>query len=218
MRINWYGHAAFNVVTEQGTKIIIDPYESGAYGGAMAYGRIRDKADIVITSHGHADHSYTKDIQGTYRLINQAGTYEVKDIKLRLIPSFHDASGGKERGKNLISVIAADELVLVHLGDLGHGLDTAALQDIGKVDILFLPVGGFFTIDGAEAAQVMTAINPMVTIPMHYKTEKCGLPIAPVENFTGSRKNVRILKQSEWAVRKETLPKEPEIIVLAHSL
>lgn len=218
MKINWYGHAAFSIVTEQGTKIIIDPYESGGYDGALAYGRIQEKADIVITSHDHADHNYTKDIQGAYRLINQAGAYEVKDVKLRLIPAFHDASAGKERGKNLISVMEADDLVVVHLGDLGHGLDAAALKNIGKMDILLMPVGGFFTIDAAEATQVMTAINPMVTIPMHYKTEKCGFPIAPVENFTGSRKNVRMLNQSEWAVQKATLPKEPEIIVLAHAL
>jgi L-ascorbate metabolism protein UlaG (beta-lactamase superfamily) len=218
MKINWYGHAAFHILTDQGTRITIDPYESGAFSGALAYGPIKDKADIVITSHDHADHNFTKTIQGKYDLINKAGTYEIKDVKIKAIPSFHDPSEGKERGRNLISIIKADNMVLVHLGDPGHSLDAVTLKEIGKVDILLLPVGGFFTIDAAEATKVMNDIKPIITIPMHYKTEKCGFPIAPVEDFTKGKKSVRILKQFYVFIDKETLPKDPEIIVLEHSL
>jgi L-ascorbate metabolism protein UlaG (beta-lactamase superfamily) len=218
MKINWYGHAAFHILTDQETRIIIDPYESGAFDGALAYGPIKDKADIVITSHDHADHNYTKDIQGKYTLINKAGTYEIKDVKIKTIPSFHDSSGGKEKGHNLISMIKTDNMVLVHLGDLGHTLDAAMLKDIGKVDILLIPVGGFFTINAAVATKVMNDIQPIITIPMHYKNMKCSFPIAPVEDFTKNKKNVRLVKQCDLTITKKTLPIEPEIIVLEHSL
>jgi len=218
MKITWYGHAAFIITTEKGTSIIIDPYEPGAFGGALSYGRIQDRADVVITSHDHADHNYIRDIKGEYDLIDKAGAYEVKEVKIEMIPAFHDPSGGKERGRNLISVLRAEGLTLVHLGDLGHPLNGDVLKTMGKVDVLLLPVGGYFTIDAGMGTNVMDAIKPAITIPMHYKTDKCSFPIAPVGEFTRGKRNVRVLRDSSLEVKVENLPGEPEIIVLMHAL
>jgi L-ascorbate metabolism protein UlaG (beta-lactamase superfamily) len=218
MKIKWYGHSAFQITTEKGIRIIIDPYESGSFGGALSYGKIEDQADIVLTSHDHADHNYTKDIKGKYNHISKAGDHEIKDIKIKAIPCFHDSLGGKKGGSNLIFVITADGLNLVHMGDIGHSLDPELLKKIGKVDILLLPVGGFFTVDAAMAQKIMNDIKPGVTVPMHYKTEKCNFPITPVENFTKNQANVRVLKESSVVIKKETLPQEPEIIILQHAL
>ncbi len=218
MKIKWYGHAAFKVTTGAGVRIIIDPYQSGAFGGALAYGKITDEADIVLSTHDHDDHNYVKDIAGTFALINRKGEYVEKGVKIRAIPTFHDASRGSERGENLIVVIEAEGLILAHAGDLGHVLDKGSLSALGKVDILLLPVGGFYTIDAREAARVLKDANPAVTIPMHFKTEKCGFPIAPVEEFTAGKKGVRVLKAFEVETTKDTLPKEPEIWVLEYAL
>jgi L-ascorbate metabolism protein UlaG (beta-lactamase superfamily) len=218
MKIKWYGHSAFQITTNKGTRIIIDPYESGSYGGTLSYGKITDKADIVLTSHDHPDHNYIKDIQGKYKHISKAGDYEIKDIKIKAIPCFHDSVGGKKGGSNLIFVITADGLNLVHMGDIGHPLDQEMLKKIGKVDILLLPVGGYFTIDALQAAKLMNTLQPSITIPMHYKTDKCGFPITPVEEFTKNQNNVRVLKESEIEIKKDTLPKKSEIIVLQHDL
>jgi L-ascorbate metabolism protein UlaG (beta-lactamase superfamily) len=218
MKIKWYGHSAFQITTEKGIRIIIDPYESGSFSGALSYGQIEDEADIVLTSHDHADHNYTKGIRGKYKHISKAGDHEIKDIKIKAIPCFHDSLGGKKGGSNLIFVITADGLNLVHMGDIGHSLDPELLKKIGKVDILLLPVGGFFTIDAAMAQKIINDIKPGVTVPMHYKTQKCNFPIAPVEDFTKNQANVRILKESSVVIKKETLPQEPEIIVLQHAL
>jgi L-ascorbate metabolism protein UlaG (beta-lactamase superfamily) len=218
VKIKWYGHSAFQITTEKGTRIIIDPYESGSFSGALSYGKIEDEADIVLTSHDHADHNYTKDIRGKYKHISKAGDHEIKDVKIKAIPCFHDSLGGKKGGNNLIFVIAADGLNLVHMGDIGHALDPELLKKIGKVDILLLPVGGFFTIDAAMAQKIMNDIKPHVTVPMHYKTQKCNFPIAPVEDFTKNQANVHILKESSVVIKKETLSQEPEIIVLQHAL
>ena len=98
-------------------------------------------------------------------------------MKLQTLPTFHDTASGKERGDNLLSVISADGITLLHLGDLGHDLDPETLRKIGKVDVLLLPVGGFYTIDAQAATKVMNNIRPSITIPMHYKTEKCSFPM-----------------------------------------
>ena len=135
MKIKWYGHAAFRITTEKGTRIIIDPYESGSFSGALSYGKIEDEADIVLTSHDHADHNYIKDIKGKYKHISKAGDHEIKNVKIKAIPCFHDSLGGKKGGSNLIFVITVEGLSLVHMGDIGHALDSELLKKIGKVSI-----------------------------------------------------------------------------------
>jgi L-ascorbate metabolism protein UlaG (beta-lactamase superfamily) len=127
---------------------------------------------------------------------------------------YHDASKGKERGENLVVVFAAEGLKIVHAGDLGHVLDEDAVKRIGSVDVLMLPVGGTFTINADEATAVMDAIRPFITLPMHYKTPKMGLPLGPVEEFTRGKGNVKEVNGSEIDVTPQDLPREPEIIVL----
>ncbi|MCS7280590.1 MAG: MBL fold metallo-hydrolase [Desulfobacterota bacterium] len=218
MRLKWYGHAAFKITTEKGVKIIIDPYQSGAYGGALSYGRIEDEADIVLTSHDHDDHGYVKDIKGKFELVKDEGEREIKSVRIKAIPTFHDPSSGRERGKNLMFLIDADDVRILHVGDLGHTLDDKKLEEIGRVDVLLIPVGGYYTIDAKEATQVMESIKPKITIPMHFKTDKCGFPISEVIAFTQGKKNVKFLESDEIEITSKTLPQTPEIYVLKHAL
>lgn len=218
MKIKWYGHAAFGITTDHGIKIIIDPYQSGAFGGALAYGKISEEADIVLTSHDHDDHNYIKDIKGSFVRIATAGTHEAKGVKIRALPTYHDPSKGAERGNNLLFVIEADGLRVAHFGDLGHLLDPDVIKELGPIDVLMLPVGGFYTIDPGEATKVMESVKPAITIPMHFKTPKCEFPIAPVNEFTKGKKGVTEMKASEIETAKSTLPKEPAIFVLQYAL
>ncbi|OPY65352.1 MAG: metal-dependent hydrolase [Syntrophorhabdus sp. PtaU1.Bin050] len=218
MKIKLYGHAAFKITTNSGVRIIIDPYESGSFDGALAYGKITDEADVVLTTHDHADHNYIKDIRGKFVHINNAGNHEVKGVKMKGVPSFHDPSKGKKLGNNLIFLIEADGLRVAHMGDIGHTLDKTSIEDLGAVDVLLVPVGGIYTIDASKAAGVMKDIKPAVTIPMHYKTAKCDVPIAGVEDFTRGEWEVRKAGTSEITVTRDSLPAKPTIVVLDHAL
>ncbi len=218
MKIKWYGHAAFKITTDSGVRIIIDPYQSGAFGGALAYGKITDEADVVLTSHDHDDHNYVKDIKGTFIHISEVGNHEAKEIKIKAIPSFHDPSKGSERGANLLFLINADGLRIAHMGDLGHTLGKATIGELGAVDVLLVPVGGFYTIDASEAAKVMEDLKPAITIPMHYKTGKCEFPIAGVDNFTRGKERVRKTGSPEITVTRESLPGLPEIVIPDYAL
>jgi hypothetical protein len=139
MKIKWYGHAAFLITSDQGTKIIIDPYESGAFGGQLSYGKIKAQADIVIISHDHADHNYTKDLPGTPQIIKGSGYQTVKGISIKGISTYHDPSKGS--GALPSSLLRSIIFNAVILG-LGPLLSDEALAGIGLVDILD-PVGGF---------------------------------------------------------------------------
>lgn len=218
MKIKWYGHAAFLITSSQGVKIITDPYESGAYGGQLAYGKITDQADIAITSHDHADHNDTKSLPGSPEIVKGGGTKSVKGISFKGIASYHDPSKGSERGSNTIFTFSVDGIKICHLGDLGHLLSEKEIAEIGSVDILLIPVGGYFTIDSKEATKVGEQIKPKVLIPMHFKTEKCGFPIAPVDDFLKGKANIKRPKTSEVTFELASLPSETEIVVLVHAL
>jgi L-ascorbate metabolism protein UlaG (beta-lactamase superfamily) len=218
MKIKWYGHSAFLITSDEGIKIIMDPYEPGAFGGQLSYGKIKDQADIVITSHDHGDHNYTKDLPGTPQIVKGSGSKTIKGISIKGIPTYHDLSKGSERGTNTVFTLEIDNIQLCHLGDLGHLLSDKELAEIGPVDILLIPVGGFFTIDPKEATQVADQIKPKILIPMHFKTAKCGFPIAPVEDFLKGKVNTKRPKTSEINFDKKNLPQQMEVVVLEHSL
>jgi len=218
MKIKWYGHAAFLVTTDQGIKIIFDPYESGAYGGQLAYGKIKDEADIVLTSHDHADHNDIKNLPGSPQVVKGSGSKTIKGISIKGISTYHGSSRGKGRGENPIFVLTVDEMKLCHLGDLGHRLGEKEVSEIGPVDILLLPVGGFFTIDAKEATEIAEQLKPKVVIPMHFKTSKCGFPISPVEDFLKGKTRVKRPGTNEISMDKKTLPSEMEIVVLEYAL
>ncbi len=218
MHIKWYGHSAFLLTTEGGTRIIMDPYQSGAFGGALAYGKITDAADIVLTSHDHDDHNYVKDITGEFTLINKAGDHKEKEVRIQGIPTFHDQSGGSERGTNIIHIIEAEDLRVAHLGDVGHVLDPETVGKLGKIDVLLIPVGGFYTIDAREAWRIVEDVKPAVTVPMHFKTEKCDFPIAPVENFTSDRQGVNDTGKTEIEITRPVLNSLGKVVVLRHAL
>lgn len=218
MKIRWYGHAAFRILTADGTRIIIDPYEPGAFGGSLSYGKITDEADIVLTSHDHADHGHVRDIKGKFTRISKAGIHNVAKLKITAIPTFHDPSQGSERGANLLFLIEADGLRVVHAGDLGHVLGNDIVKMLDDIDVLLLPVGGFYTIDAQEATEVVNSLKPRIVIPMHFKTRKCDFPIASVEEFTKGKEDVQSVDGSELEVTKADLPAPTRIMLLKYAL
>ncbi len=217
MRIKYYGHAAFLITSKGGKRIITDPYKPGAFG-AMSYGGISDEADIVLVSHEHDDHNYLEGLPGNPEVVRTPGKRSVHGIEFNGIATFHDSSSGKERGNNTIFTFTVDGIRACHLGDLGHVLRQNEVEAIGAIDLLMIPVGGFYTIDSKEASRVAGQLNPSIIIPMHFKTGKCEFPITPVEEFTKGKANVRVMNSSDVSLDKGELPKETEIIVLQHAL
>lgn len=178
MKIKWLGHSCFHITTKKGTVLITDPYNS-----TIGYGRIKEKADAVSISHKHQDHSDISSIEGIKAVFDKPGSFSYEDITAKGISSYHDKEKGAKRGGNIIYNFRIDGSNICHLGDLGHKLDPAAKESIGNVDILLIPVGGYYTIDHEEAYQTVLLLDPKLTIPMHYKTEAISFPISSPEAF-----------------------------------
>jgi L-ascorbate metabolism protein UlaG (beta-lactamase superfamily) len=215
MKIKWLGHASFLITSDSGVRVITDPYTRG---GGITYGQIQETADVVTMSHKHQDHNNVGAVKGKPVVVDTPGVRSVKGIDFVGVPSYHDEAKGAQRGPNIIFCFTMDGVRVCHLGDLGHELDAAKVKEIGTVDVVLAPVGGFYTIDCRQAGGVCESLKPKVVIPMHVKTAKCDYPITGVEDFLKGRKNVNRVSASEIEIKKDELPVETETIVLQHAL
>jgi len=218
VKVKWLGHAAFVITSSDGTRVLTDPYKAGSYDGAVGYGPITEPVDIVTVSHDHDDHNGTEGLAGTFEVVKGCGANEPRGIKIQGFGCYHDETEGSDRGENTIFVMDVDGIRLCHLGDLGHSLSPEATKEIGSVDVLLVPVGGFFTIDASQAAAVAEALGAKVIIPMHFKTESLGFPIAPVDNFLKEMGSYERPETAEVEITPESLTKGRRVIVLEHAL
>ena len=177
MKLTWYGHSCFMLESSAGS-VVFDPYAPGYVPG------LRDldiTANAYFTSHGHGDHNYSKAVTVTGN-----SHFEVESI---LCP--HDDCGGKKRGMNTVTIVHIGGMRVAHMGDIGCTLPEKDMEKLRGVDVMLIPVGGYYTIDASAADAIARATEARVVIPMHYRTEKAGFDvIAPVEDFLKMRDNV----------------------------
>lgn len=209
--IRWLGHASFLISSPEGMRIITDPYSR-----SVGYKVPLPEADIVLVSHDHFDHNATEEVEGSPRIIRGSGEHKVDGLTFLGIPSFHDKVSGRKRGKNTIFVWEMNGIKFAHLGDLGHLLNKEELPYLKGVDVLFIPVGGYFTIDYQEASQIVERINSRIVIPMHYKTEALGsgFPIDGVEKFLIDKENIEQMNSSQLKITEDVLKEKTRIIIL----
>ncbi len=215
MKIKWLGHACFLITSRDGLRVITDPY---AVGGGIGYAPVNEAADVVLVSHGHGDHSNISALQGKPEVVRGSGRQTAGGIEFRGIDTYHDGVQGEQRGTNRAFSFTVDDVNLCHLGDLGHVLTPEQVSEIGPVDVLFVPVGGFYTIDADEAGKVCGLLNPRLIIPMHFKTSGCAFPIASVDGFLEGKEPVRRTGGSELELQRESIPAATEIVVLEPAL
>ena len=180
MLIRHIGHAEFLIETDSGMRIITDPYGEGC-----GYPVRKLRADTALVSHGHHDHNAVENLEGVILTVDQPGEYTpAPGIRITAVESYHDDSQGSERGKTLLFLAEAEGLRIVHLGDLGCIPDEQQIRLLAQPDVLMIPVGGFYTIDGKTAKKVAEMLQPVVTLPMHYKTAyNSDWPISGPESF-----------------------------------
>ena len=213
MKVKYLAHASFLLETNAGVRIITDPYEPGGFEGKLQYKPINEPCDVVLISHEHSDHNYTQDIPGNPIIVKETTT--ASGIDFKGVSTYHDNTNGSERGENNIFVFTVDGTTFCHLGDLGHLLTEEHKNQIGKVDVLFVPVGGAYTIGPEEATQIVATLEPKLVIPMHYKTPSIDFPLVEVNEFIKNKPRVKELGVSTAEI---TLPSEQEIWVLTPAL
>jgi L-ascorbate metabolism protein UlaG (beta-lactamase superfamily) len=212
MEVTYLGHSSFKIKGKD-TTIVIDPYDENMTGLKFP----KQDADIVIISHHHPDHDKVTNITNIKKVIDGPGEYEVAGVSIIGISSFHDDKKGALRGKNTIYIIELEYLRLLHLGDLGHPLTDDQKKQIGVIDILMIPVGGYYTIDAKTAAEVVKQIGASIVIPMHYHLEGLNPELAqnlsPVEDFI-TESGLRVEKLPKLNIKKDAINSEEEYAVI----
>ena len=210
MVITWYGQSCFKIQSGD-LVIVVDPFSKDI--GLTAP---RFRADIALVTHQHPDHNNLETITGDPFSITTPGEFEVKGAYIHGIETFHDNKKGKERGLNTIFLVEVEGIRILHMGDYGEEVDQESrfLEQAGEVDILLVPVGGTYTIDGEDAARLTKDVEPRFVIPMHYKIP--GLKVALADNSQflkemGVRNNE---PQEKFAIKKKDISEDEKTSVV----
>jgi L-ascorbate metabolism protein UlaG (beta-lactamase superfamily) len=207
MDITYFGHSCFRIRGSQSI-IITDPVPP-----STGYTLGKQTADIVTVSHQDPSHSYIDGVTGAH-VIKGPGEYEVAGVLVLGINTYHDGVKGQKKGKNTVYLMEVDGVNICHVGDLGHLLTDAELEEIGHIDILFVPVGGVSTINANMAAQLIRKMEPKLVIPMHYKTDKSKRDLEPVDNFIKEMGMLLTEPKPKLSVTKNNLPLTLQVTVL----
>ena len=224
LQVTWHGQSFFAVKSSQGTVVAFDPHLILQYGRPEGL-----RADIILISHNHVDHTQVaaldnfrdknvKIISGlkgdgqkaTWNDVNET----IKDVTIRNIGVYHDASEGMQRGKNSIFIVEMDGWRIVHLGDLGHQLTPAQAKKIGPVDVLMVPVGGIYTLNGSEAKKVVEMLQPKeYFFPMHYGT-KAFDDLLPIDEFLQDQDRAKVASSNDNKVILNRDPTRPRPLLV----
>ena len=215
MEVSWLGHSCFQL---RGKNIVLitDPFTlqpGSSQSETLRLGKFN--ASIVTISHNHPGHNNAKGVGGNPRVVHGPGEYEISDVLITGVASYHDDKHGKEYGRNTIYVIHMDELVLCHLGDLGHTLHEEQLEEVADADILFVPIGGGHSLNATQAAEVISQVEPRIVVPMHYySTATEGISPA-LATFCREMGVEAINPQPKLTVTRNSLPMEMQVMLLS---
>lgn len=214
VEIAYLGHSCFRIKGKTAA-IVCDPYDS--YVGFKMPSSV--EGDVVTVSHGHKDHSFVAGVKGEPFVISEPGEYEIKEVEILGFSTSHDEKSGTERGGNVVYYFKIDNLGIVHLGDLGHRLSPEQVEAVNEVDILLVPVGGFYTIDATGAHEVIDQLEPKIVVPMHFRTKKHDVKVfGKVEGLDVFLKEMgeeKVEPQKKLKIKSRAdLPEERKIVVL----
>lgn len=234
IEITWIGHSCFEIkYLDQ--RILIDPFTpewfdyerpQGKYNFAFASHKAQDHyffngidADFYLLASGQED-TFSQQISSRNKLIKgktsknvDAGTFTFWTV-----PSYHDDQKGAQDGVNGILCLDFDGIKVVHLGDLGHVLEDDHIKKIGTVDVLMIPIDGYFTIDIDTAKKIIDQLNPSIVLPMHYKTERSKLtqPIYTEKDILDGFANAKKVHQSRIVIDEMALSQRQSIVLLEY--
>lgn len=210
MEIKYLGHSSFLIKTKD-ARIVTDPYDSKMVG--MKFPKV--EADIITVSHDHNDHNQTGVVGGEPTVFNWPGQFEKKGVRIWGYKSFHDDKQGGERGEMVLYKFESEGISLLHCGDLGVVPPDNLLDEIGDVDILFVPAGDKYTLSHQDANDLIKKIEPSIVIPMHFAFEGSAIEgLTPLSEFLKKIGVNTSQPIDKLIVKKEDLEEEMKIVVL----
>jgi L-ascorbate metabolism protein UlaG (beta-lactamase superfamily) len=212
MEITWYGHSCFRLVERGLASIVTDPFDN-----SIGYDSPRLKGDIVTVSHAAPGHNHLDSVKGA-RAITGPGEFEIGGIFITGLSTARTAGrkAGEKPRKNTLFVFDFDGLTIAHLGDLDHVPTEAQIEELGTVSVALVPVGGGSALNAAQAAEVISLIEPSIVVPMHYKTSDTTLKLDPLSKFLNEMGLTSVKTEESLTVKRGSLPDETHVVVLEY--
>ena len=183
MKRTWLGHSTFYLTNDAGGRLVTDPVDERSLPDLKHV-----DADVITVSHRHHDHCAVERVGGTPVIKESCAPETLSGFSIRGFSTFHDEVKGAKRGPNTIFLIEADGQRIAHCGDLGHMPDDAAIEALRGCDVLLIPVGGVFTVDGKTAWAITKRIAPKTVVPMHFASDDLSFRLEPVDRFLAAAK------------------------------
>jgi L-ascorbate metabolism protein UlaG (beta-lactamase superfamily) len=206
--IKWFGHACFRLRSRDAL-ILTDPVPR-----SFGYKIDKQKVDIITISHDHPGHTNVDLASGSPKLVNGPGEYEMSDVFITGIRTYHDDKQGAEHGRNTAYLFDLEDLIVCHLGDLGHTLSEGQVETMSIADVVIIPVGGGTVLDAEKAVEVIGQLEPRVIIPMQYQTPMGDMQREPLERFLKEMGITDVTRRDKLTVRASDLGETPEVVVL----
>lgn len=207
--IEYFGQSMFRITSPVGFLVVIDPFKTQTVG------------DWVLVTHNHFDHDKVELVANSskiFRAIDEGGNRldnfdSRKDVSIKTaLETYHDANKGAARGKNGVFLVETGGVRMVHLGDVGETLSPQEVRELGKVDILFVPVGGKYTVNATKAKKIVDAVKPKVVIPMHYAfSGNTEIGLNPPQEFISLFSDVKKIAGTKIAFTKSDLPANTQV-------
>jgi len=213
MEITWHGHSCFRIIERGMAAVVTDPYDD-----SIGYPALRLKADIVTVSHEAPGHNNLDAVKGVQKTIKGPGEYEIGGVFITGIST--SRSNGEKKKKddeskrNTLYLFDFDGLTVCHLGDLDHVPTQSQIEDLGSVHVALVPVGGGGGLNAAQAAEVISLLEPSIVIPMHYRTPAVSLKLDPVSKFLKEMGLSSVKEEASLKVSRSSLPEETHVVLL----
>ncbi|MGD2077227.1 MAG: MBL fold metallo-hydrolase [Chloroflexota bacterium] len=205
MEITWYGLSCFRLTGRGQASIITDPYDD-----SLGLPSLKLRADVVTISHDSNGHNYEAGVGGKRRTLTGPGEYEIGGVFVTGIATNEE----KEAMANVLFLFDFGDVTIAHLGDMAEVPNQTKIEALEQVDVLLVPVGGGNSLNAAQAAELVSMLEPHIVIPMHYSIPDLKPELDDVDRFLKEMGVSRPEEETSIRVTRSAISEESTVVLL----
>lgn len=209
MEITWYGLSCFRLTDRGQTTIVTDPYN-----GKLGLPALKLRGDVVTISHDAPGHNEEAAVSNRQHSLTGPGEYEIGGVFVTGIATHRDDISTK----NVLYLFDYGGVKIAHLGDMDKVPTQAQVEALEEVNVLLLPVGGGNSLNAAQAAELVSMLEPNIVVPMHYKIPNLKLDLEDVDRFLKEMGITAPDPETSLKVTSSSVPEETQVVLLEPKL
>lgn len=205
MEISWYGMSCFRLKERNLATVVTDPYD-----GNIGLPPLALHADVVTVSHDAEGHNHTAAVSGYDFALRGPGEYEIGGVFITGISTAQEP-GSKP---NVLYMFDYEGVTIAHLGDMAKVPTQTQIEAMEQVNVLLVPVGGGNSLNAAQAAELVSMLEPNIVVPMHFKIPTLELNLDGVERFLNEMGVTDPTEDTSLKVSSTSASDETEVVLL----